>query len=142
MSEKNKQQPWTIQQYIQSQIKWSLEIFGPGDHDVGIIDHIEKELVEIKNSPGDLMEWIDVIILGLDGAWRNGHTPDDIIKALREKQLININRKWPDYRKVEPGKAIEHVRNYATCDTCGEWYEIEPEQCTVCGEENEFTDNK
>lgn len=130
--------PWTILQYIQTQVKWSLKTFGPGKRDAGLIDHIQKELVEIKNSPGDLMEWIDVIILCFDGAWRNGHTPFSIIKALREKQLMNMKRKWPDYRKAEPGKAIEHIRSHATCKLCGEWYETEPEQCRVCGEENEF----
>jgi hypothetical protein len=38
------------------------------------IKHIKKELDdEIAHDPLDLGEWIDVIILGLDGAWRTGH---------------------------------------------------------------------
>ena len=31
------------------------------------------------------------------------------------------------------------VRKHVICDVCGEWYEVEPEQCVVCGEENNFT---
>ena len=34
----------------------------------------------------------------------------------------------------------EQIRKHVTCDICGEWYEVEPEQCQICGEENEFTD--
>lgn len=137
---KNKQQPWTIQQYIRKQIVWSLKTFGPGKRDTGIIDNIRKELIEIEDRPGDIMEWVDVIILALDGAWRNGHTSTGIIKALREKQSMNAARKWPDWKTSESGKAIGHIRNSVVCEVCGEWYETEPEQCALCGEENEFRD--
>ena len=85
------------------------------------------------------MKWIDVIILAIDGAWRSGHTSAEIIKALREKQAVNASRKWPDWKTAEPGKAIEHIRGYVLCDICGEWYKTEPEQCGLCGGENEFT---
>lgn len=95
---------------IKRQIKFSSKVFGLGSRDAGIIDHIKKELIEIKDSPGDLDEWIDVVILAIDGAWRNGYSPDEILDAWNAKQTKNEKRKWPDYRTAEPGKAIEHIK--------------------------------
>ncbi len=96
---------------LDRQRKFSEKAFGPGGHTEGIVDHIRKELVEIEENPTDIMEWADVIILGLDGAWRAGHSSQEIIDAIITKQMINVNRKWPDWRTVEPGKAIEHDRS-------------------------------
>jgi dATP/dGTP diphosphohydrolase len=96
--------------HIDNQRKWSYRTFGPGPHLEGIIDHIQKELVEIEQAPEDLEEWVDVIILGIDGAWRAGYGPQEIIDAIVAKQKKNEQRKWPDWRNVPPGKAIEHIR--------------------------------
>lgn len=49
--------------HIHRQREFSRRTFGPGDRHKGIIDHIRKELVEIEQAPGDIKEWIDVIIL-------------------------------------------------------------------------------
>ncbi|MCT7342173.1 DUF550 domain-containing protein [Pseudomonas aeruginosa] len=72
--------------------------FGPGSRAAGVVDHIRKELREIEEAPGDLAEWIDVVILALDGAWRTGATPAQIIDALVAKQTKNEARTWPDWR--------------------------------------------
>ena len=88
---------------------WSEKTFGPG-YRGGVIDHIRKELVEIEAAPTDLMEWIDVVILALDGAWRAGHSPAAIIEALVAKQTKNEKRQWPDRRTLPTGVAIEHKR--------------------------------
>jgi len=53
---------------------------------------------------------VDVILLALDGAWRSGHTPEEIAQAITDKQSRNEAREWPDWRTAEPGMAIEHVR--------------------------------
>lgn len=90
---------------------FSEKTFGPpNDNAAGIIDHIRKELKEIEVDPTDITEWIDVVILGLDGAWRSGHNPEEIVAALEAKQTKNEGRTWPDWRTAEPGKAIEHIR--------------------------------
>jgi hypothetical protein len=97
--------------HLANQRFWSEFTFGPGDRHEGIIDHIKKELDEIAADPSDLTEWIDVVILALDGAWRSaGANPDEIIAALVDKQARNELREWPDWRTADPGKAIEHVR--------------------------------
>jgi hypothetical protein len=96
--------------HLYRQLNFSKETFGPGPRAVGIVDHIKKELDEVLAAPYDLSEWIDIAILAFDGAWRSGHSPEQICKALRAKQAKNEQRQWPDWRTAEPGKAIEHVR--------------------------------
>lgn len=108
-----------LRDHICRQIEWSLKTFGPGPRSVGIVDHIQKELKEIAETDGkDLSEWIDVIILAIDGATREGFTPEQIEDALHAKQVVNEQRQWPDWRDAEPGKAIEHIRDM-TCRVCG-----------------------
>ena len=65
--------------HLQRQREWSEKTFGPEDRAFGIVAHIKKELDEIIDKPNDISEWIDVVILALDGAWRAGYTPDEII---------------------------------------------------------------
>lgn len=97
--------------HLQRQRDWSERTFGPGLRTKGVCDHIRKELNEIEAAPGDLSEWIDAAILSLDGAWRTGATPEQIIEALVAKQTRNEARQWPDWRTADPDKAIEHVRS-------------------------------
>ena len=95
---------------VWKQREWSQKTFGPGHRTEGIIDHIKKELEEIEQDPGDIKEWIDIVILGFDGAWRAGYTPDEVARALRAKYRENEERDWPDWRTAPEGKAIEHIR--------------------------------
>jgi hypothetical protein len=126
--------------YIERQVTFSKAAFGPGDRTEGIIDHILKELIEIRDADTQedkLSEWIDVIILGLDGAWRIGASAYDIVQALDAKLAKNMARTWPDWRTAEPGKAIEHDRSKEHSPSCTVknrhegWY---PSDCKVCEE--------
>ncbi len=96
--------------HLHRQRAFSERTFGPGLRTVGVIKHIRKELIEIEAAPGDLMEWIDVAMLALDGAWRAGHSPEAIALALATKLTRNERRTWPDWRTVGEGEPIEHVR--------------------------------
>ncbi|HCR1387293.1 TPA: DUF550 domain-containing protein [Pseudomonas aeruginosa] len=96
--------------HLERQRRFSERTFGPGARAAGVVDHIRKELREIEETPGDLAEWIDVVILALDGAWRTGATPAQIIDALLAKQAKNESRTWPDWRTAPADKAIEHDR--------------------------------
>lgn len=89
--------------------KWSQETFGPGLRTNGVIEHIKTEFKEIQREPHSL-EWIDVIILGFDGALRAGHEPQTVLNAIKEKWIINFNREWPDWTQFRQDEAIEHVR--------------------------------
>jgi hypothetical protein len=106
--------------HLQRQREWSERTFGPGPRTKGVCDHIRKELTEIEAAPGDIEEWIDVVILALDGAWRAGATPEAIIAQIVGKQTKNESRNWPDWRTADPDKAIEHVRDAAAIRAAGE----------------------
>lgn len=95
---------------IARQVAWSHETFGPGKRTKGLSDHIRKELAEIAENPESLEEWVDVILLALDGAWRCGdHTPYDIARSIVLKQHVNIHeRTWtPPASEDDPA---EHDR--------------------------------
>ncbi len=97
-----------IREYNERQRQWSRKTFGEGKRTLGIIAHIRKELAEIEAKPDDLEEWIDVAILALDGYWRHGGEPADLMAHLQAKQDKNFARKWP-----APGpedEPTEHVR--------------------------------
>jgi hypothetical protein len=100
--------------HLRRQIAFSERTFGPGDRTDGVCDHIRKELIEVQDDAGAglpvLSEWVDVIILAFDGAWRSGATPEQIVEAIVAKQTKNEGRRWPDWRTATPGKAIEHDR--------------------------------
>lgn len=101
--------------HLQRQIDFSERTFGPGPRVAGVCDHIRKELREVQDDAGaglsTLSEWIDVIILAFDGAWRSGATPKQIVDAIVAKQTKNEGRRWPDWRTADPEKAIEHDRS-------------------------------
>ena len=97
-------------EHLTRQRDFSERTFGPGNRTAGVVDHIRKELREIESQPNGLSEWIDVVILGFDGAWRAGHEPEQIAAALVAKQRKNEARQWPDWRTADPNKAIEHNR--------------------------------
>lgn len=103
--------PFDFHAHLARQATWSEKTFGPGPRTRGVCDHIRKELLEIEADPLDLREWIDVVILGLDGAWRCGGTPEQIIAGIVAKQTKNEGRTWPDWRTADPDKAIEHDRS-------------------------------
>ncbi len=97
-----------IDLYLKSQATWSAKTFGLGLRTVGITTHIMKELAEIRAEPTDLEEWIDVMILALDGYWRAGGLPEDLMNRLIDKQITNFNRQWPAPQPEH--MATEHIR--------------------------------
>jgi len=97
--------------HIKRAMEFSARAFGPITRKHGIVAHLRKELTEIEADPSDLGEWIDVIILGIDGAWRTGASAEQIADALFDKQLTNERRTWPDWRMAADGAPIEHTRD-------------------------------
>lgn len=98
----------TLDSFLLTQRHWSAKTFGLGTGRWrGIVAHVEKELREIEHDPLDLEEWIDVIILGFDGAWRTGATDHAIISALFAKQAKNRTREW--IVSEDEGVPAEHV---------------------------------
>ena len=50
-----------------------------------------------------------MILLSLDGAWRSGHSAEQIIQCMNYKLSKNENRTWPDWRDTPEDTAIEHI---------------------------------
>jgi len=94
--------------YVAQHMAWSLQTFGGGRRTVGLTKHIAKELDEIRQAPTDLTEWVDVIILAIDGAWRAGYCAQEIADALWAKQEKNMARQWP--ANVSEDEPTEHIR--------------------------------
>ena len=113
-----------LKTYLIKQIEWSERTFGNSPRSEGICKHIEKELAEIRAKPHDLGEWIDVVILALDGAWRAGYSPDTIIGALEYKQEVNFKRQWGDLKDQDESLPTEHIKKPASpvakksCENC------------------------
>lgn len=97
--------------YLLKQRNWSRETFGPAQRLHGVLDHLAKEIEEVREHPEDVEEWADLLILAFDGALRQGHYPQEIIDAVHDKLEKNMDREWPDWRGQSEDKAIEHVRS-------------------------------
>lgn len=98
----------SIADYVFAHKLWSEKNFGTGKRTEGLCKHIESELAEIRENPTDLKEWVDVIILAIDGAWRAGYTEYQIEDELIRKQEENFDRKWP--KSVSEDEPIEHIK--------------------------------
>ncbi|MBW4709590.1 DUF550 domain-containing protein [Roseobacter sp. YSTF-M11] len=108
---------------IDHHIGFSFKTFGPGERLAGTLDHIEDELVEIKADPHDCEEWVDLILLAIQGAARHGHNAEAIAGTWLAKMSKNDARDWPDWRTADPTKRIEHIRTPvrpAACPNCDE----------------------
>lgn len=109
-----------LAEHLKRQIAFSRATFGPGERRSNLIDHIGKELSDVEKTDGLPNEWVDVIILALDGLWRSlraidpelsdGEIAARAVDCIEEKQGINERRKWPDWRTADPNKAIERIR--------------------------------
>lgn len=111
-----------LQQHLIRQMAFSHATFGPGERTNGVIDHIRKELIEVEEANGEASEWVDVVILALDGltrrlAFTSGNDRADpalvaqvACNMIVGKQTRNEARNWPDWRGQNADKAIEHVR--------------------------------
>lgn len=94
---------------IARQKTWALKTFGPGDHSQGLLKHIKKEVIEIMEDPSETEEWIDIIILAMEGAWRSGATPEEIAQLFGLKMSKNERRNWPAVENIDADIPIEHL---------------------------------
>lgn len=112
-----------LKQHLIRQMAWSHATFGPGERMEGVADHIRKELNEVIASGGESEEWVDVVILALDGLTRRlaflggsgRRDPNEVAelacRMIQQKQSLNEARDWPDWRTQPKDRAIEHLRD-------------------------------
>ncbi|MCW6598651.1 DUF550 domain-containing protein [Yersinia ruckeri] len=106
-------QLFDFEAFIEDKWQFSQDTFGPNYAIGRVIDHLRKEVDEVAEKPSDLLEWVDVINLAIDGALRSGHQPSDISKGLLHKLEVMKSRDWPDWRTADENAPIEHVRDDA-----------------------------
>ncbi|MGX9960670.1 dATP/dGTP pyrophosphohydrolase domain-containing protein [Xanthomonas euvesicatoria] len=95
---------------LKRQREWSVATFGPGDLTASLVDHIEEELDEVEQAPGDATEWADIVLLALDGMMRTGLSAEEAVQVITRKFHTNTQRQWPDWRTVDRTKAIGHIQ--------------------------------
>lgn len=89
---------------------WSRGEFG--EEYEGVLGHLTKKLNEVTAKPADLEEWVDIILLALDGASRHaGATGVDFVAALQAKHQKNRARRW---RASGEDGVMEHDRSEET----------------------------
>jgi hypothetical protein len=122
----NRRENMDLKQHLIRQMAFSHATFGPGTRAEGIMDHLKKEIEEVKQALPEgaqvaASEWVDLVILSLDGltrqlAYCNGERRDpdavaeDACNMIVGKQTRNEARSWPDWRTADHRKAIEHIR--------------------------------
>lgn len=116
-----------LEEHLKRQFAFSRATFGPGERRAATLDHIRKEIAEVEAADGDSAEWVDLVILSLDGlmrqlAWAGRDPRHDpgvdptvvtrtVCAMVLGKQTRNEQRQWPDWRTADPDKAIEHIRD-------------------------------
>ena len=113
-----------LKKHLIRQMAFSKATYGPGTRTNGVLDHIKKEVEEVRESGGSADEWVDLVILSLDGLTRQlsfcNHQSQRVetsaniaqvaCNMIVGKQDRNENRTWPDWRTMNADKAIEHDR--------------------------------
>ena len=110
-----------LEQHLIRQMVFSRATFGPGARTDGVLDHMTKEIAEVRESGCNPDEWVDLVILALDGLTRAVWSENNYqleadtaalisVNRILSKQAKNERRDWPDWRSSDPNKAIEHVR--------------------------------
>ncbi|MCA9223804.1 MAG: DUF550 domain-containing protein [Planctomycetales bacterium] len=116
--------------YLTRQITFSRGAFGPARRHKGVVEHIKKELEELEDAGGSPDEWVDLVMLSLDGLTRavrerlregtdimQGFEPThdriarDSVAVIVGKLAKNELRDWPDWRTASEDQAIEHDRS-------------------------------
>lgn len=101
----------TFLDYLYRHREWGYHTFGSpfdGRGPLGPRDHIKKEMKEIYEDPTDLKEWIDVIILSIDGMLRSG-APLEFIPMLLSDAYLHGDVKYPKKTIREVETAIDTV---------------------------------
>ncbi len=69
--------------HLHRQREFSLRTFGPGERTEGVLDHIQKEIAEVRENPKDISEWID---RATADSWVDTLTSPEAKMSLRNNQ--------------------------------------------------------
>ncbi len=96
-----------IRKFIKERNAFSSLAFGSPKvrNCLGPLHHLQEEVKELIDNPGDDMEWADCFLLLLDAAWRQGHSVEDLFDFAIKKLAINKKRKW----KLNENGVYNHI---------------------------------
>ncbi|KAF1702840.1 dATP/dGTP pyrophosphohydrolase domain-containing protein [Pseudoxanthomonas kaohsiungensis] len=97
--------------HLRAQHAWSQDTFGPGPMTARLLDHIRKECVEVEEKPSDILEWIDIAALALDGAMRAGANASEVAAAIAAKFAVVRSRKYPPIGSIPADQAVGHLKD-------------------------------
>lgn len=113
-------------QCMEAWAAWSDATFGPPEErgPEGALAHLAKEIFEVLENPGDVMEYVDMLALVMDSARRAGFPARDVLReawakleinrqrdVLREAwAMLEINRQR-ELGTPGPGGETEHIRD-------------------------------
>ncbi len=85
---------FNIKEFFDTKLAWSRDTYGDLSSKT-IIDHLHKEIIEASYDPKDILEWVDIILLAIDGAGRFANADGaTFVEALKKKFEINRKRTW------------------------------------------------
>jgi hypothetical protein len=103
--------PVDLAAFFDAKAAWARGTFGDHLTPSAILGHLRKELDEIERDPADLVEWVDLVLLAIDGAHRfAGADGRAFVAALLAKHAANTRREWPPIGSIDPTRPVEHVR--------------------------------
>ncbi len=86
---------------------WSDKQFGAGRSPKGAIAHLKKEVLELAESPCDVTEAADCLMLLLDANRMAGRSAYILLHACFDKLEVNKLREWG---KPDENGVIEHIK--------------------------------
>lgn len=93
---------------IDMHAQWAAATF-PRQEAAGCLEHLEKEVAELADSPDDPEEVADVIFMALSFGRSRGMSPIDIMNGIYGKFDTLQHRKWPSPDEQDPGHAVRHI---------------------------------
>jgi hypothetical protein len=96
--------------HLERQHAWSTKTFGPGERLAGVLDHITKEIEEVRKQPTDIEGWIDIVILALDGALRRTDAPSTVFVRLGSSLFVGGLAITPHAALTMISIHIKHLR--------------------------------
>jgi len=95
-------------QHLQDAVaSWSKETFGENRPPSAPLNHLLKEVQEAIDSPQDIIEYADCLLLLLDASAKAGFDTNQLISASFLKLEICKEREWADEDK---NGVREHIR--------------------------------
>jgi hypothetical protein len=85
---------WYILQELQNEMhEWHQDRFGDTPREI-VIKKLEEEVGELRDSPGDIYEFADVLLCLIEAAKRAGFLAEEVIEFAWHKLEVNRRRSW------------------------------------------------